>query len=392
MDYYQVLGLTNSATSTEIRAAYKRLAMQYHPDRNPNNPQAEEMFKVVNEAYHILSDPLKKSRYDARMHSVDTYQTDEYWRKVQRERYARWKQAQQRPRYVFDKEYFRVQGLALLVFIVIAGFCFALIRTGNYFYQKKLAQIHAENLKKIASVDSLYNLGKIEDAFAMLKFLREQQPAEYQFLYARDSLVAVLRSSAKTLFTTQQFSKSLYQLKILKEQEFPPRMETLERIAYCYYQLGDYPEAVATFKQIQVLRPWDVTLTYQIGIIYQSYLNNADEALHYFTLAKSQFKSSMSSIYGEAFEVVMIPADVPDVYNEVFRARAKLNMELKNYTEVITDCNWAIFLRPGQGDMYKLRALAKIETNYTNRLCEDLNAARQLGENVTNTLLKKHCL
>lgn len=63
-DYYNVLGLSRSASPDEIRKAYRKLAMQYHPDRNPGDKQAEERFKDINEAYQVLSDPQKRARYD----------------------------------------------------------------------------------------------------------------------------------------------------------------------------------------------------------------------------------------------------------------------------------------------------------------------------------------
>ena len=63
-DYYKILGVERKASEAEIRKAYRKLAMQYHPDRNPEDKQAEERFKEINEAYQVLSDPQKRAHYD----------------------------------------------------------------------------------------------------------------------------------------------------------------------------------------------------------------------------------------------------------------------------------------------------------------------------------------
>ena len=63
-DYYEVLGLKKGASEDEIKKAFRKMAMKYHPDRNPGDKKAEEKFKEVNEAYSVLSDPDKKSKYD----------------------------------------------------------------------------------------------------------------------------------------------------------------------------------------------------------------------------------------------------------------------------------------------------------------------------------------
>lgn len=63
-DYYDVLGLSKGASVDDIKKSYRKLAMQYHPDRNPGNKQAEEKFKEATEAYEVLSDQDKRSRYD----------------------------------------------------------------------------------------------------------------------------------------------------------------------------------------------------------------------------------------------------------------------------------------------------------------------------------------
>src|ERR1700747_1218557 len=68
-DYYKVLDVPRGATEAEIKKAYRRLAMKYHPDRNPNDEEAEERFKEAKEACEVLTDAKKRAAYDKYGHA-----------------------------------------------------------------------------------------------------------------------------------------------------------------------------------------------------------------------------------------------------------------------------------------------------------------------------------
>lgn len=83
-DYYKILGVARTATASKIKEAYRNLAMEYHPDKHPDNPLAglaEEKFKDISEAYEVLGDQYKRRQYDSAQGYAGTsnnYQRDDY--------------------------------------------------------------------------------------------------------------------------------------------------------------------------------------------------------------------------------------------------------------------------------------------------------------------------
>ncbi len=77
-DYYKILGINKNSSEEEIKKAYKKLALQYHPDKNPGNKEAEEKFKEINEAYEVLSDPEKRKKYDELGANWDKYKNFDF--------------------------------------------------------------------------------------------------------------------------------------------------------------------------------------------------------------------------------------------------------------------------------------------------------------------------
>lgn len=389
-DYYEALGVDRTASQTQIKAAFKKMAMRYHPDKNPGNKEAEETFKFVNEAYHTLSDPVKRSRYDSRFHIITEELNEAYWQEVKRKRYQQWKRSRDM-RYRLDKNYFKIQGLAFLVFLILAGFCFAVINTAHYYVRLQQMEKWRANSLQLKQVNGLFGEGKFHDAFSMIQAMEEKDPLDFRFGFVRDSLVAELRTKADEDFKKSDFRSAVTHYLVLKNYEHPVRYETLENMSMCQFYLGNYKESLEALKHLHNQLPGDLGLVYKIGLINLEKLDNPTEALQYFNMGKKLFKENLSRVYGNAFQVVMNPKDAPDIYYSIFRARALTNMKLGNFTDAVTDCNWAIFLRPLDGEGYYLRAIANISAKDYPAICDDVTKAKQLGSEQAGVLAKRYC-
>jgi tetratricopeptide (TPR) repeat protein len=159
----------------------------------------------------------------------------------------------------------------------------------------------------------------------------------------------------------------------------------------CQYYLGNFKESIQALKHLHNQQPDNLNLIYQIGYINLVKMDNPREALHYLTLGKKLFKNNLGSIYGKAFEIVMDPADAPNIYFHIFQARAEANLRMKRYKDAVTDCNWAIFLRPLKGEPYHQRALANVRQQKVTDVCEDINRAIELGVAEAKPLRSKFC-
>ncbi|MGC3945051.1 MAG: J domain-containing protein [Chryseolinea sp.] len=387
--YYSILGIDPRADAATVRAAYKKLAMAYHPDHNPGNPEAEETFKMVNEAYQTLSDPIKRSRYDGLLFPQFTIPVDYDYERPRRNLR---RPVPARPYYQVDRQYFRMQALSLLVFVALAGIGFALMSTIHYVVEHRQLQAYRAETKELEHASSLFASGNFDDAFNTVRRLTEESPLEYRLRAMCDSLEHALRDLANVRFDAKEYDKASLLYTTLARNEEPASVETLRRIAMTEYYLGKYEQSLAAMKELHNQYPESPELVYSIALMNLDKIQNINEAMHYFEIGKSLHQRRIQEQYGISFVNFMNPTGVAELYFDVLHGSARCNILLSKFDEAVKDCDDAVKIRPDAADTYRLRALANARRRKMDTVCRDLARARRLGAKDLEALEREFCL
>lgn len=381
-DHYKTLGITRDATQGQIKAAYKRLALQYHPDRNPGNLFAEELFKEINEAYQVLIKPESKARYDLLLH----FQSYSYQKQPQpytsRHPYTYRRPprpAYHRTSYRFDRTYVKNQALAILVVIVIGTLYISATYLNKYIKEQKREEIRIANQKVLSAAHIKFNMGDFYGAMEMVENLAKKHPTEFYIDLERSEMVEEIYQKARRQYVLQDYQNAIFNLLIVKEFQDPQKLETYRYLARSYLAINDYEKAASIFEYIYLRDRYNLDLVVRLAMLYHYQINDIKQSLNYYDKAKKLFKERQRQLYGKAFELLMDPLTTPDLYYKLFYNRAKANMDAKNFKIAVTDCNWASFLRPDEPEPYFMRASSYYKINEPEKACKDYKVALSKG-------------
>lgn len=412
-NYYDILGISRGADITVIKSAYKRLALKYHPDRNPNNTAAEEYFKQVNEAYSILGNEEKRKRYDFLLnysYQTTTTQSTTYsgqttttsskspggYKNVYN-RYGKstWKNApryKKAIKYKVDKDYYKIQLITLLVIIAMIGSGIGIAHYNKYIEEQHQAKVAMEKEKALNQADRLYKKGEYQEAIDIITSMSEKYPFESQLYMVKSSMIEGLFDIASFDYQQGVYNKAAENLEIISNYQRPPRRKTWEMLADSYFHLGNYEKSIHAYDQVLQRDELNINLAVKIGNIYWKHLDSPSKALEYYDEAKIIFKKFQAANYGPAFELLVPGERLPEYYFELFEQRAILNTLEGKIDEAITDYNWAIFMRPKNGEMYHKRAELMLTKNENYWACRDWKKAVARGHEKSKQRLQKFCL
>lgn len=394
IDHYKTLGVSRTAKVEEIKGAFKKLALRYHPDKNPGNVAAEEYFKQVNSAYQVLSDPYKKSQYDLLINysgpTPQGYSSRPPVRKKRRDA-PQYSRPNNPYKYVIGWTYLKHQLLAF-AFIAIVGLMVFLGVEANKFRLKKNEEALIAGREMILdSARAQFTLGDYRSSLEIVTSYLVQNPIEQVARNYRTDVVSGVRKIAETQFSSEKYQAALINFNIVKDFKLVQDLDVYHKMASCYKAIGNYEKAAAALDYVWLRDRENIELNLELGQIHRDILESPEDAIKYYNRAREKVKSILSTIYGNAFEVVMNPKTSPEIYYEVFYQRAITNNELGDYNESIKDCNWAVFFRPERSVGYLIRGNNYFSINNQRRACQNWTQSSRIGNTEAQSKLNQNC-
>lgn len=407
--HYDVLGISSSSSSEEIKAAYKRLAIKYHPDKNPGDGVAEEQFKEVNNSYQVLSDPQQRSTYDflitfqysdaSSSEANSTYSSGSGYNSPYTQtssesepKYTYRKKTQTRRRYSKEKE----ERIALIWVAAFLGVVFFLVvgagAISSYKEEQRKQEANEKKLAVFGKAMSFFQEKNYEAALSELQAIIFQQPSSKDEATAfMQDVISAVSKAADDAFERKSYNECLQLLLLLESYEDVDSNRHYFRLAFCYKEADQLESAISTLKYILENDNRNISAMARIGAIYSEDLKNYSEGLGWYNQACNIVVRDYQQTYGKAFSMLVPPSSTPESHYTLFFSRAKAYYNLGKYKEATEDINWVTFLRPKKSNPYVLQGDCFQKLHQNQNACNAWQKASDLGNTEANRKYSQYC-
>jgi len=399
--HYHTLGLDTTASAEEVRQAYRRLAVKYHPDKNPGDRQAEERFKRVNEAYQVLSDPAKKASYDLKIN----YQTaQQAYRTYQR--YSppppnpaqgkwsphgyRYKQRKGPIRNFSPQEERKSTYFAFGFVGVVAVIVVILVQINKAYLAKQMAEREARRDELVIQMQDYCLRGEVDSAVWSVRQLQREGFLVGEEEDARERVMAQLYRLAKSSFQDKDYPATVYYGTLVNEgwPREPVRDLNLW-MAKSHVQLGEKDKALQRLDSLMVHYPYDVMPYMEAARLVKE--DRPMDALRYYIDAISIITSQYKARYGEGYMLVMSPSEVPSYHFEIFLEVGKAYIEEMDYAMGENLLRWAVHINRKHEEGYRWLAECYTRKGEPSRGCQVIRRAISRGYLSRTTPLTSYC-
>ncbi len=425
--YYHILRVSEQATEQQIKAAFKRLAVKYHPDKNPDNAQAEDRFKEVNEAYQVLSDPQKKFMYDQRLYAIKQMgrstvgghtggasgarmrRQSSYMRQSRHMR-SQWREARDHyqphstrtgestggpsVRAAFNARKDQSRGIigAISIIGVIALLFTIGLSAFTLVERMEESAMRNEQAKFISLLRKHHDADSLRSTLAIIDRRIEESSSFNPILSDfRASVVEIMKDDAIKLFKQGNYEASLKYLELWKER-FPDDKDWLDpQLVECHLAMEEFGKAERLLKEIQGRNKSHLFVYTTLGKIYREQKEDLENALFYYNKASQFVIKDYKEEFGDAYAIMMDPKLTPDIQYEIFLNKAILSYDLGFYEQARNAANWASVLRPEWLEPWVYRGRANQALRDWGKACNSWRQATEVGHVVLLDSLIKYC-
>ena len=361
--HYDTLGLSPQASSEEIRKAYKRLAVKYHPDKNLDDRLAEERFKRVNAAYQVLSDPRLKAHYDQQL---------EYQAAQERHRRA----AAHRPppprprptsqtspgrnpfagptqrRSFTEGEERKSTYMAFAFVAIMAVVVVIVVQVNKVVVERTQARKAAQQAYFLEQMDLFCKAGEIDSAMYIIQRMQDEglvsatHQASLQFVLGR------IYQLAEESYARKDYASTLFYGNIIDARRADrPSRELNYWIADSYSALGDTLHALQQFDSLIAYYPYEA-LPY-LSAARLVIKDRPEDGLAYYKTLNEILLEGYEAKYGKAYLLVMPPEKVPGYHFEIYLEIGRAFLDQGKPEEALSYLRWATHLKRRNPEGYR---------------------------------------
>lgn len=406
INYYHILGISKNASPAEIKSAYRKLALRYHPDKNPDNTYAEDRFKEINQAYQVLNDSQQKARHDLALSYEDlhaqlqnaTFNAASVVNSAPKSagrdpRYRRGRAAQThfRPASpVSKRQNIVATAWAFGIFVIIAILGVGLNSYSNYQQEQLFARQQELANSVYEKADQFFQAGDYHHSLQLLHTVNEYYNAPSHAGRLKQQIINKLEEEGNQLYAQEQYGEAAEHYQLLVDHQLTYNPLHYAKLVNCYEMIRDYPSAILAYKEVIAAEPETIEARNRLAAIFfrqQQY----EEALRYYQEASNIVSQEYQNHYGEGYALAMDPGRTPQSHYQLHCGLGETYTLLGMHKQADKALKWAIFLRPEDPEAYYLQGNNFFTDKQAPLACKAWASASRHGSGEAEEQLKNHC-
>ncbi|MEO9483596.1 MAG: DnaJ domain-containing protein [Ekhidna sp.] len=379
-NYYHVLGLSEDASPSEIKAAFKRLAVKYHPDKHPGKPEMEEKFKEVNRAHQVLSDEYEKARFDLKLKYRQFSENEPRHYTYRPPQTNAWKN-RNRTKYASGKVDYKQNAIATAYAFGITFIIALMVMAGVWVKQSyddhRLEERLAERRTTYAEARKHFNSGDYKTAFEMMTSLDFFRAEERDMKVFKSSMLDKIIEKGDKHYDQNNFHAAIALYELV--QEFAPDLpfhELRQKLAEAYKLTGQPDKAITILNEF-LLTEYDVIQTLvELAKIQRNELKDPQKAMDNLLTAHRLAIKRYKTFFGEGYALVINEKYIPESHYHLYTTLAELYLELDDPEMAIKAADWNKYVWPDSAISYVTSANSYIAMNQKSQACLEFAGAR----------------